>query len=177
MFDLLIQGGRAVLPDGVRQADIGVRAGRIAAIGDDLGSAREVLDATDRLVLPGGVDGHCHMDQPPWQGMTTADDFQSATLSAMCGGTTTVIPFAMQSRGQSLRDCVADYHRRAEGKAHIDYAFHIIIADPTPDVLGRELPVKGCGSTTTKCCARSTRRGASARWRWYTPKTIPSFAS
>jgi len=149
MFDLLIQGGRAVLPDGVRQADIGVRNGRIAAIGNGLGPARNLLDATARLLLPGGVDSHCHMDQPPWEGMTTADDFRTATLSAMCGGTTTVIPFAMQLRGQSLRDCVADYHRRAEGKAHVDYAFHLIIGDPTPEVLERELPELMAGGCTS----------------------------
>ncbi|HUD86780.1 MAG TPA: dihydropyrimidinase, partial [Xanthobacteraceae bacterium] len=103
MLDLAIKGGEAVRPDGVRRADIGVLSGRIAAIGKDLGPARETLDARNRLVLPGGVDSHCHMDQPPWQGMTTADGFASATLSALCGGTTTVIPFAIQLRGQSLR--------------------------------------------------------------------------
>jgi dihydropyrimidinase len=151
MFDLLIRGGHAVLPDGVRRADIGVKHGRIAAIGTDLGATAKVLDATERLVLPGGVDSHCHMDQPPWQGMTTADDFASATLSAMCGGTTTVIPFAMQMRGHSLSDCVADYHRRARGNAHIDYAFHLIIGDPTPDVLERELPeLMAAGCTSLK---------------------------
>ena len=149
MLDLAIQGGKVVLPDGVVRADIGVLSGRIVAIGEGLGPARETLDARDRLVLPGGVDSHCHMDQPPWQGMTTADGFASATLSALCGGTTTVIPFAMQLRGQSLRDCVSDYHRRAAGRAHVDYAFHLIVGDPTPEVLDRELPelmAQGCTS-------------------------------
>jgi dihydropyrimidinase len=149
MLDLLVQGGRVVTPDGVQRADLSVQSGRIVAIGEDLGPATEVLDARNRLVLPGGVDSHCHMDQPPWQGMTTADDFASATLSALCGGTTTVIPFAMQLRGQSLRDCVADYHRRAAGRAHIDYAFHLIIGDPSPEVLEHELPAlmaEGCTS-------------------------------
>src|SRR5690606_27127903 len=60
--------------------------------------------------------------------------------SAACGGTTTVLPFACQFKGQSLRDAVDDYHRRADGKAAIDYAFHLIVSDPTPDVLERELP-------------------------------------
>ena len=69
-----------------------------------------------------------------------ADDFESGTRSAACGGTTTVIPFAAQEKGQSLRAAVADYHRRAEGKAHIDYAFHMIVSDPTPVVLNDELP-------------------------------------
>ena len=72
--------------------------------------------------------------------MRMADDFESGTRSAACGGTTTVIPFAAQAKGASLAAAVADYHRRAEGKACIDYAFHLIVSDPTPCVLGEELP-------------------------------------
>ena len=102
-----------------------------------------------RLLLPGGVDSHCHMDQQPWEGRTTADDFRSGTLSALCGGTTTVIPFAMQMRGQSLRAVVDDYHSTASRKAHIDYGFHLIVGDPTSEVLRKELPdliEQGCTS-------------------------------
>jgi dihydropyrimidinase len=69
-----------------------------------------------------------------------ADDFDSGTRSAACGGTTTVIPFAAQAKGQSLRAAVLDYHGRAEGRAHVDYAFHLIVSDPTPSVLKDELP-------------------------------------
>lgn len=69
-----------------------------------------------------------------------ADDFDTGTRAAACGGTTTVIPFAAQAKGASLRDAVADYHRRADGKAHVDYAFHLIVSDPTPTVLAEELP-------------------------------------
>ena len=69
-----------------------------------------------------------------------ADDFDTGTRSAACGGTTTVIPFAAQEKGQSLRAAVDDYHHRAEGKAHVDYAFHLIVSDPTPQVLSDELP-------------------------------------
>ena len=138
-FDLAIRGGRAVLPDGEAEVEIGIRDGLIAAIGRDLGPARETLDATGRLVLPGGVDTHCHMDQPPWDGMATADGFDTATLSALCGGTTTVVPFAMQLRGQRLTEAVADYRRKAE-RSHIDYSFHLIISDPTPDALEHDLP-------------------------------------
>ena len=95
------------------------------------------IDARGRLVLPGGVDGHCHMDQQPWEGRETADDFLSGTVSAACGGTTTVIPFAMQLRGQSLASIVADYHERARPKAVIDYAFHLIVRDPTAQGVGQ----------------------------------------
>ena len=69
-----------------------------------------------------------------------ADDFASGTRSAACGGTTTVMPFAAQLKGQSLRKAVADYHQRADGRAYLDYAFHLIVTDPTPQVLGQELP-------------------------------------
>ena len=90
-------------------------------------SARQEIDARDRLVLPGGVDAHCHLDQPTGDGSVMADDFLSGTRSAACGGTTTLMPFAAQMKGQSLRAAVDDYHRRAEGKATVDYAFHLIV--------------------------------------------------
>jgi dihydropyrimidinase len=148
-YDLAITGGTVVLPEGPARVNIGVRDGLIAAIGSDAMNARRTLDASGRLVLPGGVDSHCHMDQQPWEGRSTADDFRSGTLSALCGGNTTVIPFAMQMRGQSLRAVVDDYHERASRKAHIDYGFHLIVGDPTPEVLTKELPdliEQGCTS-------------------------------
>jgi dihydropyrimidinase len=91
-------------------------------------------------VLPGGIDSHCHIAQLSSTGIMTADDFESGSRSAACGGTTTIIPFAAQHRGMSLRQVVSDYHRQAEGKAIIDYAFHLIVSDPTEQVLGQELP-------------------------------------
>ena len=100
-------------------------------------------------MLPGGVDTHCHMDQPPWDGMSTADDLDTGTLSALCGGTTTVVPFAMQLRGTSLAGAAADYRRKAAAKAHIDYNFHMIVGDPTAEALERDLPrlvAEGCTS-------------------------------
>ena len=98
------------------------------------------IDAAGRVVTPGGVDAHCHLDQPMAPPARMADDFDSGTRAAACGGTTTVIPFAAQEKGQSLRAAVADYHHRAEGRAHVDYAFHLIVSDPTPQVLNEELP-------------------------------------
>src|SRR5580698_10332205 len=139
-FDLVVRHGSVALPGGVADTDIGILDGRVAAIGPGLPAGRHEHDATGRLVLPGGVDSHCHMDQQPWAGRSTADDFRSGTLSALCGGNTTVIPFAMQMRGQSLRAVVDDYHERASRKAHIDYGFHMIVGDPTPEVLTKELP-------------------------------------
>ncbi len=148
-FDLVVRGGRVVLPDATRVLDIGIRDGTISAIAAGLPEGAEEISAVGRLVLPGGVDSHCHMDQQPWEGRSTADDFDSGTLSALCGGTTTVIPFAMQMRGQSLREIVEDYHERARPKAHIDYGFHLIVGDPSPTVLRDEIPAlvaEGCTS-------------------------------
>jgi dihydropyrimidinase len=149
LYDLAVTGGTVLLPEGPERFDIGVRDGLIAWIGTDSVQARNTVDARGRLVLPGGVDSHCHMDQQPWQGRSTADDFRSGTLSALCGGNTTVLPFAMQMRGQSLRQIVDDYHERARSKAHIDYGFHLILGDPSPEVLTKELPQlieEGCTS-------------------------------
>ncbi|MBA3508314.1 MAG: amidohydrolase family protein, partial [Betaproteobacteria bacterium] len=139
-FDLVVRNARIATAADVFECDIGVNDGRIAALARGLPRGARDIDAAGRWVLPGGVDGHCHLDQPMTDGSKMADDFRSGTLSAACGGTTTVIPFACQLKGQSLRAAVADYHRRAEGKAVIDYAFHMIVSDPTETVLKVELP-------------------------------------
>jgi dihydropyrimidinase len=148
-LDLKIMNGTVATAADVFRCDIGVRDGRVVLLGDDLPAAEETIDAKGKLIVPGGIDSHCHMDQQPWEGRVTADDFRSGTISAACGGNTTVIPFAMQVRGQALRPIVDDYHERARSKAVIDYAFHIILGDPTPQVMGQELPAlvhDGCTS-------------------------------
>ncbi|SFH89201.1 dihydropyrimidinase [Collimonas sp. OK307] len=139
-FDLVIRNADVATASDRFQCDIGIRDGKIEALGKNLPAGAEEIDATGLLVLPGGVDAHCHLDQPMPDGMRMADDFFTGTRSAACGGTTTVIPFAAQSKGGSLYAAVEDYHRRAGGKAVIDYAFHLIVADPTPKVLQEELP-------------------------------------
>jgi len=139
-FDLVVRNAHVVTASDEFDCDIGVRDGVIAALAKNLPPARREIDAAGRYVMPGGIDGHCHLDQPMNDGTKMADDFYSGTLSAACGGTTTVLPFACQFKGQSLRAAVDDYHARAEGRAVIDYAFHLIVTDPTPDVLQRELP-------------------------------------
>ena len=139
-FDLLIRNARAVTASDIFYCDIAVKDGQIVQLGRDLPSAAMEIDAAGRYVTPGGVDAHCHLDQPEAPPIKMADDFFTGTLSAACGGSTTVIPFAAQQKGQSLRAAVEDYHRRAGNKAHIDYAFHLIVSDPTPTVLGEELP-------------------------------------
>ncbi|XKE44813.1 dihydropyrimidinase [Halomonas organivorans] len=139
-FDTLITNGQLITAADRYTADIGIKDGRIVALGQELGEAEEVIDARGLWVMPGGVDAHCHLDQPLGDGAVMADDFHSGTRSAAAGGTTTVIPFAAQQKGQSLRAAVEDYHRRSEGKAFVDYAFHMIVTDPTETVLKEELP-------------------------------------
>ena len=139
-YDLVIRGGTVATAADTVACDVGIRDGRVIALAEGLGPGADEIDATGKLVLPGGVDSHCHIDQPSSMGATTADDFRSGSISAACGGTTCIIPFAAQHRGQSLRAVVEDYHARARGKAVIDYAFHLIVSDPTEQVLGQELP-------------------------------------
>ncbi|WP_137893435.1 dihydropyrimidinase [Ramlibacter sp. 2FC] len=139
-FDLVVRHARVATASDTFEADLGIRDGRIVQIGTQLPAGAREIDAAGRVVTPGGVDAHCHLDQPMAPPVRMADDFDSGTRAAACGGTTTVIPFAAQEKGQSLRAAVADYHRRAEGRAHVDYAFHLIVSDPTPQVLGEELP-------------------------------------
>ena len=139
-FDLVVRNAVAITASDEMRCDIGVRGGRIVALAETLGPGTHEIDAAGRWVMPGGVDAHCHLDQPMAPPTRMADDFETGTRSAACGGTTTVIPFAAQIKGGSLRDAVADYHHRAEGRALVDYAFHLIVSDPTPEVLNVELP-------------------------------------
>jgi dihydropyrimidinase len=139
-YDLVVRNGTLATASDVFRADIGVLDGRIATIGAKLPAGRREINAEGRIVTPGGIDSHCHIEQRSSMGVMTADDFFTATRSAACGGTTTVIPFAAQYRGMSLRQVVKDYHACADSKAAIDYAFHLIISDPTDQVTGQELP-------------------------------------
>ena len=139
-FDLVIRNARVATGSDIFQCDIGIGEGTVVALQRGLDKGHREIDASGRWVLPGGIDGHCHLDQPMHDGSVMADDFGTGTRSAACGGTTTVIPFACQTKGQSLFAAVEDYHQRAASSAVIDYAFHIIVTDPTPDVLAHELP-------------------------------------
>lgn len=139
-FDLVIRGGTVVTATDSMRADVGVRGETIVAIGEGLGTAARTIDARGKLVMPGGVDPHAHIEQLSASGMINADTFQTATTSAAFGGTTSVISFAAQHVGMSLTKVVEDYHRAADRCAVIDYAFHMILADPREEVLAKELP-------------------------------------
>jgi len=139
-FDLVIRNGTVATAADTTDCDIGIKDGLVAILGKNLGPGAQEIDASGHLVLPGGIDSHCHIEQRSSAGIVCADDFYSATVSAAFGGTTTVIPFAAQHRGQSLRQVVAEYHEAALPKAVVDYAFHLIISDPSEQVMGQELP-------------------------------------
>ncbi|MDG1117949.1 MAG: dihydropyrimidinase [Flavimaricola sp.] len=140
MLDTIIKGGTVVTAADTYKADVGIKDGRITIIAADLTDAAEVIDATGLLVMPGGIDSHVHIAQPSGDGITMADDFESATRSAAFGGHTTLLPFCLQTRGQSLRDAVSWYHGLAEGNCYTDVSFHLIITDPTPQALNQDLP-------------------------------------
>lgn len=139
-FDTIIKGGTVVTAADTFRADIGILDGRIAVLAGDLDDAGEIIDATGLLVMPGGIDSHVHLEQPGAPGIVMADTFETGTRSAAVGGNTTVLPFCLQQKGQTLRDAINDYTERAQGHCHVDVAFHLIVTDPTPQVLGQELP-------------------------------------
>ncbi|MES2847319.1 MAG: dihydropyrimidinase [Pseudomonadota bacterium] len=140
MFDLVVRGGTVVTASDVTRCDVGIRDGRIVMLGEALPAGREEVDATGLYVMPGGIDSHVHLSQPSGDGIVMADDFQSGTRSALFGGNTTVLPFCLQQKGQSLRQALTDYHALAAGNCLTDISFHLIITDPTPGVLGQEVP-------------------------------------
>jgi dihydropyrimidinase len=140
VYDCVIRGGRVVTAVDDFPADIAIGGGIIRAIGEGLGRGEIEIDARDRLILPGGVDSHCHIEQLSAAGIMNADTFASATASAAFGGTTTVIPFAAQHVGMRLRTVVDDYMTLAKRDAVVDYTFHMIVADPTAETLHEDIP-------------------------------------
>ena len=139
-FETVVRGGTVVTADGVRSADVGITGGVVRAVAPGLGAGEEEISAKGRLVIPGGVDAHTHIEQKSSMGLMCADDYHSGTVSAVCGGTTTVLSFAVQGRGASPREVVAAYHEAAGPKAVSDYGFHLIVSDPTPQALETEIP-------------------------------------
>ena len=129
-FDTLIVNGTVATASDTFQADIGIEHGKITAIGKSLprDNAAKIIDAAGKLVLPGGIDVHTHLDMP-FGGTTSADDFETGTRAAAFGGTTTIIDFAIQYKDQSLRTAFDAWMQKAESRAMIDYAFHCIITD------------------------------------------------
>ncbi len=139
-YDLIIKGGTVATASDTFASDIGVKDGRIVALAENLEGATQVVDAAGKLVLPGGIESHCHIEQESASGGMTSDDYYSGSVSAAFGGNTTFIPFAAQHRGQTIADVLNLYHDRAGPKSVIDYSYHLIVTDPTERVLKEELP-------------------------------------
>ncbi len=140
MFDTIITGGRISTASDTFFCDIGIRDGKIAALGMGLGGASQRIDATGKWVLPGGIDSHVHISQPSGEGIVMADDFESATRSAVIGGNTMLLPFCLQERQVPLRETLNAYHAKAEGQCYTDVSFHLIISEVSETLLGQELP-------------------------------------
>jgi dihydropyrimidinase len=129
-FDTVVKNGTVVTATDTYVSDVGIADGKITAIAQALPieNSGKTIDAAGNLVMPGGVDVHTHLDMP-FGGTNSADDFESGTIAAAFGGTTTLIDFAIQIKGQSLRQAFDTWMNKAERKAAIDYAFHCIITD------------------------------------------------
>jgi len=141
-LDLLIRGGTLVTASDTIDCDVGIRDGRVALLGrgDDMPEAADTIDAAGKLVLPGGIEAHCHIAQESATGGMTADDYTSGSISAAFGGNSCFVPFAAQHRGMGVTETLDLYDSRAGGASVIDYSYHLIIADPTEQALNEELP-------------------------------------
>jgi dihydropyrimidinase len=155
---ILIKNGTVVTAQGSTQADVLIDGERIAAVlapGDSsLGanieaSADRVIDATGKYVVPGGIDGHTHMEMP-FGGTVAADSFETGTRAAAWGGTTTIIDFAVQMQGERVQDCLAAWHDKARGNCAIDYGFHQIVGGVNSESLKAMDELVDEGVTTFK---------------------------
>ncbi len=138
-YDVIIRGGTVVTETDQFAADIGVRGGRISAVAERL-EGGPAIDAAGMLVLPGGVDSHCHIEQLQPGGGADEESFATGSTAALAGGTTTVVTFSTQFKGGGLLAPLAAYRRRAAAGAMVDYALHQIITDPSDAVIRDELP-------------------------------------
>ncbi|MEW2521840.1 dihydropyrimidinase [Actinacidiphila alni] len=136
----VVRGGLVITAADEMHADVLIEGGRIAALAahdSDAAagwSADTVIDATNKYVIPGGVDGHTHMEMP-FGGTTASDTFETGTRAAAWGGTTTIVDFAIQSVGGSLRSGLDSWHAKADAQCAIDYGFHMIVSDVTDNTL------------------------------------------
>lgn len=152
---LLLRGGLVVTGDEGRAggipADLRIDGETIAEIGElQPGPGEQVIDCTGMLVLPGGIESHCHLDLECGPELTTADDFATGTRSALAGGTTTVIDFATQFHGQTLAEGLARWHAKAEGRAVTDYAFHLAMTQWRPSFADELADMVAAGVTSFK---------------------------
>src|SRR6202048_4786173 len=129
-FDTIIVNGRVATETDTYASDVAINQGKISAVGQSLPreNAGKIIDAAGKYVFPGGIDVHTHLDMP-FGGSTSADDFETGTRAAAFGGTTSLVDFAIQYRGQTLHHAWETWMKKAEDKAVIDYGFHMIMTD------------------------------------------------
>ncbi len=149
-MDLKITGGKIVTTEGSYRADIGIEKGRIKAIAQSLpGDAKKTIDAKGMVIFPGAIDVHVHL-QLPFCGTVSADDFENGTKAAACGGVTTVIDFAIQKKGKTIREAVDSRMAEADGKVAIDYSLHAVPTDWNDKTKGELKKLAADGFTTFK---------------------------
>ncbi|MDQ2817292.1 MAG: dihydropyrimidinase [Candidatus Eremiobacteraeota bacterium] len=135
----IISGGTVVTAGDVASADVLLEGEVVSALAKHIPRVgHELVDAKGCLVMPGGIDPHTHLDMP-FGGTITADDFKTGTTAAALGGTTTIIDFALHQKDKSLREALDTWHKKARGKAVIDYAFHVTVADGRDEIIA-EIP-------------------------------------
>ncbi|RUU14711.1 dihydropyrimidinase [Mesorhizobium sp. USDA-HM6] len=150
MHDLVIRGGHLALDDGWRDCDIAINDGRIAAIDRGLQGA-QTIDAAGLWVMPGGIDAHCHLDQPVWGGAGNADDFESGSISAAFGGTTCIVPFGMPGPDMTAVGALERAMGRAAGRSIVDYGLHAVVTMGTgADVEAQLTQLAGQGIASVK---------------------------
>ncbi|MCA2003091.1 MAG: dihydropyrimidinase, partial [Chloroflexi bacterium] len=147
-FDLVIQNGTVITADKTVQADIGVKDGKIAAVGNTL-SGREQVSAQGLWVIPGGVDPHVHLDMPT-PTTVTSDDWNTGTMAAAYGGTTTVIDFVEPENDQTLLEALALRRAQADGRTHIDYSLHMTLTRADSSTLAQIPEVMAAGIPSFK---------------------------
>src|SRR5579871_5460900 len=150
-MDLIIKGGTIVTASDQYVGDIGVEGEVISQIGRSLpDNGARVIDASGMYVIPGAIDAHTHLDMP-FGGTITSDDFETGQIAAACGGTTTHVDYCLQSVGGTLHDALATWRAKAEGKAVIDYGFHLAVTDLNERSMAELPAMVEAGLTSIKC--------------------------
>ncbi len=159
-MSLVIKNARIVTSSDIFDADLLVEDGKIASISKSIDekSVDRTIDASGKLLLPGGIDGHTHFEMP-FMGTTTADDFYSGTASSAAGGITTIVDFAVQQKGESLSSAINAWHLKAKDKAIVDYSFHVIFRDVNESTLSEVKDVIASGVTSSRSSQPTGRKG------------------
>ncbi len=148
-MDIVLKGGTVVTAKDSYRADVGIQGGRVAMMGQDL-QGHQILDVSGKYVLPGAVDPHTHLELE-FMDTVSCDDFYTGTVAAAFGGTTTIIDYAEQTKGGTLRQAVETWRSRADSKVAIDYGLHISITDAREDVLAEMEEMISAGVSSFKC--------------------------